>query len=97
MGFSRQEYWSGLPCGPSGDLPNPGIEITSLTSPTLAGGLFTTSATLEAHFVDEEVEFQLSHLLSAFKFTSQTFPPLRAQPVSDGVPEIRAPLGQVKQ
>ena len=26
MGFSRQEYWSGLPCPPSGDLPNPGIE-----------------------------------------------------------------------
>ena len=26
MEFSRQEYWSGLPCPPSGDLPNPGIE-----------------------------------------------------------------------
>ena len=26
MGFSRQEYWSGLPCSPPGDLPNPGIE-----------------------------------------------------------------------
>ena len=25
-GFSRQEYWSGLPCAPPGDLPNPGIE-----------------------------------------------------------------------
>ena len=25
-GFSRQEYWSGLPCSPPGDLPNPGIE-----------------------------------------------------------------------
>ena len=30
MGFSRQEYWSGLPCLPPGDLPNPGIEHTSL-------------------------------------------------------------------
>ena len=29
MGFSRQEYWSGLPCPPSGDLPNPGIKPTS--------------------------------------------------------------------
>ena len=29
MGFSRQEYWSGLPCPPPGDLPNPGIEPTS--------------------------------------------------------------------
>ena len=48
MGFSRQEYWSGLPCSPPGDLPNPGIEPTSLTSPTLAGGFFTTSTTWEA-------------------------------------------------
>ena len=30
MGFSRQEYWSGLPCPPPGDLPNPGIEPGSL-------------------------------------------------------------------
>ena len=29
MGFSRQEYWSGLPCPPPGDVPNPGIELTS--------------------------------------------------------------------
>ena len=39
MGFSRREYWSGLPCPPPGDLPDPGIEPTSLT---LAGRLFTT-------------------------------------------------------
>ena len=44
MGFSRQEYWSGLPCPPPGDLPNPGMEPASLTSPALAGELFTTSA-----------------------------------------------------
>ena len=30
MGFSRQEYWSGLPCPPPRDLPNPGIELLSL-------------------------------------------------------------------
>ena len=29
MGFSRQEYWSGLPCPPPGDLPNPGIKPRS--------------------------------------------------------------------
>ena len=29
MGFSRQEYWSGLPCPPPGDLPDPGIEPMS--------------------------------------------------------------------
>ena len=49
MGFSRQEYWSGLPCPPPGDLPNPGIEPASLASPTLSGRFFTTSATWEAH------------------------------------------------
>ena len=42
MGFSRQEYWSGLPCSPLGDLPNPGIKTGSLKSPALAGRLFTT-------------------------------------------------------
>ena len=45
MGFSRREYWSGLPFPPPGDRPDPGIETVSLTSPTLAGGFFTTSAT----------------------------------------------------
>ena len=30
MGFSRQEHWSGLPCPPPGDLPDPGIEAGSL-------------------------------------------------------------------
>ena len=48
MGFSRQEYWSGLPCHPSGDLPNPGLELGALASPALVGEFFTTSATGEA-------------------------------------------------
>ena len=45
MEFSRQEYWSGLPCLPRGDLPFSGTKPPSLTSPALAGGFFTTSAT----------------------------------------------------
>ena len=49
MGFPKQEYWSGLPSLPPGDLPDPGIKPTSLKSPVLAGGFFTTSATWEAH------------------------------------------------
>ena len=48
MGFSRQEYWSGLPRPPPGDLPDPGFEHASLTTPALAGRFFTTSATWEA-------------------------------------------------
>ena len=49
MGFSRQEYWSRLPRPPPGDLPNPGIKPTPLTSPALAGMFLITSATWEAH------------------------------------------------
>ena len=43
MGFSRQEHWSGLPCLPPGDLPDPGIKPTSLY--VLAERFFTNSAT----------------------------------------------------
>ena len=49
VGFSRQEYWNGLPFPPPGNLPDPGMEPASLTSPALAGRLFTTSAAREAH------------------------------------------------
>ena len=42
MGFSRQEYWSGLSFPPSGDLPNPGIEPVSSMSLALAGRFLTT-------------------------------------------------------
>ena len=41
-GFPRQEYWSGLPFPPPGDLPDSGVEPRSLTSLALAGGFFTT-------------------------------------------------------
>ena len=47
MQFSRQEYWSGLPCSLPGNLPNPGIKPTSLMSPALAGVSFITSSTWE--------------------------------------------------
>ena len=49
LGFFRQEYWSGLPCPPPGDLPDLGIEPASLTSPVLIGEFFTTTATWETH------------------------------------------------
>ena len=59
MGFSRQEYWSGLPCPPPGELPDPGIKPESLMSPALAGGFFTTSTTWEAP--QEEGSVILTH------------------------------------
>ena len=51
---SGKNYWSGLPCPPPGELPDPGMELISLLCgdsslmPVLAGGFFTTSATWEA-------------------------------------------------
>ena len=51
MGFSRQEYWSGLPCPPPGNLPDPGIKLPFLTSPAFADRLFTTTSPWVAHLV----------------------------------------------
>ena len=52
MGFSRQEYWSGVPLPSPGDLPHPQIKPVSLKSPALAGRFFATSATWEAHVLN---------------------------------------------
>ena len=46
MGFSRPEYWSGLPFPSPGSLPNPEIKPVSLKSPALASRFFTTSGTM---------------------------------------------------
>ena len=48
MGFSAQKYWSGLPCPPRGNFPDPGIEPTSHVS-VLVGRFFTNSTAWEAH------------------------------------------------
>ena len=64
MRFSRQEYWSGLPCPPPGHLPDPGIEPASLVSPALAGGFFTASAASEAlNFLPKRDPPQWGHWL----------------------------------
>ena len=52
MGFSRQEYCSGLPFPSLGDLRDPLTEPTSLASPALASGFIATSATWEATYMD---------------------------------------------
>ena len=57
MGLSRQEYRSGLPCPPPGDLSDPGIELVSLVSAALASKFFTTSATSEAQNKDTNTTF----------------------------------------
>ena len=61
MGFPRQEYWSGLPFPPPGDLPNPGTEPKSLVPPALAGGFFTTEPpgkpTLGSVFLNHSISY----------------------------------------
>ena len=64
MGFSRQEYWSGLPYPQGGDLPNPGIQPMYLMSPVLTDGFFTTGATWEAHLQVYSVQFSSVQSLS---------------------------------
>ena len=49
MGFSRQEYRSGLPFPPSGDLPDPGIQPTSSVSPALQAGSLPTKTSGKPH------------------------------------------------
>ena len=44
MGFSRHEYWSGLPFPPPRDLLNPGMDPEFLASPSLADEFFTTAS-----------------------------------------------------
>ena len=62
MGFSKQEYWSGLPCSPPGNLPNPGIEPPSLMPLASASRFFTTSATWKAHSTSLSSVQLLSHV-----------------------------------
>ena len=68
MEFSRQEYWSGLPFPTPGDLPDPGIEPTSLESPALAADSLPLSYLGRPFYVDQNVImiFYSKKLLSAF-------------------------------
>ena len=69
VGFSRQECWSGLPCPPPGDLPDPGIEPASLTSSALAGRFFTTSVT-KLGYPDKHICLELyisTYLMQAWR------------------------------
>ena len=71
MGFSTQEYCSGLPFPSPGDLPNLGIESTSLMSPALAGRFFTTSATWETQCHYIRLQYKLSKRWRFWKMCSR--------------------------
>ena len=82
MGFSRQEYWSGWPFPPPGDLPDPEIQPKSLTSPALAGRFFTTKATWEAHWVPKGSQWGKSEAMKVkikTEIESTKFVPLAEQ------------------
>ena len=67
MGILRQDYWSGWPCPPPEDLPDPGTEPASLMSSALAVGFFTTSATGEGITCLMEHKMLLQSYLSGLK------------------------------
>ena len=76
MGFSRQEYWSGLPCPPpGGNLPNPGMEPASLSSSALAGRFFTTSATWWLIFTLVTRDGRINLYIESQIFTSSIYSP----------------------
>ena len=57
IGFPKQEYWSGLPFPPPGDLPDPGIECVS---PSLAGRFFTTEPPGKPHSLSYGMQSDLN-------------------------------------
>ena len=62
MEFPRQEYWSGLPFPPPGDLPDPGIEPRSLMSPVLQADSLPVELSWKRFLDSRSSQFQLSHV-----------------------------------
>ena len=66
MRFSREEYWSGLPFPPAGDLPHPEIEPTSVIASALAGGFFTAELPVKHLWEGRKYNFKSSPLSLKF-------------------------------
>ena len=62
MRFPRQEYWSGLPGPPPGDLPNPGVEPTF---PALVGGFFITELPGKPKLSRRDTSFKTGNVIMA--------------------------------
>ena len=77
MGFSRLEYWSGLPFPPPGDLPNPGIEPIPPASPALTDGFFTTEPPEKPRFCHptEKLNHNYTYTLSILPLLPHPIPP----------------------
>ena len=74
MEFSRQEYWSGLPCPPPGDLPNPGIRPESPASLALQADALLLSHQGSPNFLDTVFKILESH--KSEKKVNRPFPVL---------------------
>ena len=81
VGFSRQQYWSGLPCPPSGDLTAPEIKPASLGSPELAGRFFTTTTIWEVP-IRPGYKLYVPHLDSIYKRSVSRFHELKNKQVT---------------
>ena len=91
MGFSRQEYWNGLPVPPPGDLPNPGIEPESLTAPALAGEFFATSTTWEALTCFRSLLLNFVHTKMSFSYLTICWVRTLSHPVMPSLGLARCP------
>ena len=74
MGFSKQEYWNGLPCPPQGDPPDPGPKPIPLMSPVLAGRFFTTTVPLPYIFLVQALAPLYPAIVAAS--LTETLPPI---------------------
>ena len=63
MGFSRQEYWSGLPFPSPGDLPDPGIEPRS---PALQADALTSKPPGKPHFIKIDTKISVKHFRNTY-------------------------------
>ena len=100
-GLSRQEYWSGLPCPPLGDLPHPGIKTMTLMSPVLAGRFFTTEPLGKPHYHDMFVQTKKLTLVTVTLLTNQTPDVMWISPASPVMssfsPRIKPPVPHYMQ
>ena len=75
MRLSQQEYWSGLPFPPPGDLPDPSIKPKPPASPALAGGFFTTEPPGKLKLVYKEALIRyLALLFVPFIYFDRKYP-----------------------
>ena len=90
MGFSRQECWSGLPCPPPGNLPNPGIKPASLTS---ANSFYTAGATWKACYSMDQFS-SVAQTFSQFSH-SVVSNSLRPHGLQHAIPSCTSPTPRV--